>query len=189
MPHGDRDRVAAAEALDPDIADEIANVRPITDWVPMATDVVGAGTPAEFEAAAAGLDGAWAAVSTTIAWPSDHSVIVVSATITTASGISRIRTFGSRRGRPTGDLAVAHVARRLEAASASMSRCARTWPAHAPIMWPPTTAASWTVHTSPGGRNQLLVAEERRAEQVRALLERVGHGDDDPLAVDSRYVR
>ena len=38
--------VAAAEALAPDIADEIAKVRPITDWVPIVTDVVGAGAPA-----------------------------------------------------------------------------------------------------------------------------------------------
>jgi hypothetical protein len=37
--------VAAAEALAPDIADEIAKVRPITDWVPMpgAPVVAGAG--------------------------------------------------------------------------------------------------------------------------------------------------
>ena len=43
MPDRDRDRVAAAEALAPDIADEIAKVRPITDWVPMGGVPVAAG--------------------------------------------------------------------------------------------------------------------------------------------------
>ena len=35
--------VAAAEALAPDIADEITKVRPITDWVPMGGVPVAAG--------------------------------------------------------------------------------------------------------------------------------------------------
>ena len=35
--------LAAAEALAPDIADEIAKVRPITDWVPMGGVPVAAG--------------------------------------------------------------------------------------------------------------------------------------------------
>ena len=55
-------------------------------------------------------------------------------------------------------------------------------------MWPPTTAAIWIVQTRPGGRNDGVRLEERPAEsaEVRALLERIGDGDDDPLAVDEQ---
>ena len=73
-----------------------------------------------------------------------------------------------------------------EAASASMSRWAVTCPAHAPIMWPPTTAASWTRPDEPGRQPRGAGLEERGAEQVGALLERVGDGDHDPLPVDEQ---
>ena len=54
--------------------------------------------------------------------------------MTTASGSCRNRTV--RTGVPGGVIATAAA-----------------WPAHAPTMWPPTTAASWSVHTRPGGSN------------------------------------
>ena len=66
-----------------------------------------------------------------------------------------------------------------------MSRCAVTWPAQAPSTWPPTTAASWTVQTRPGGRN-VDRRVERGPDQVGARLERVRDRDDDPLAVDQQ---
>ena len=102
-----------------------------------------------------------------VAWPSDHRVSVVRPTMTTASGICRNRR--SRAVIPRG-----------------ASAAATTWPPHAPSMWPPTTAASWTVHTRPGRQPGRGRREEGRPEQVPALLERVGDGDDDPLAVDEQ---
>ena len=73
--------------------------------------------------------------------------------MTTASGISRIRTFRSGAG-VQGSLRWRMSRGGREAASASMSRWAVTCPAHAPIMWPPTTAASWSVQTRPGGNHE-----------------------------------
>ena len=66
---------------------------------------------------------------------------VVRPTITTASGTWRTRISRAVAG-PEG--APARLAARALAAET-------TWPAQAPIMCPPTTAASWIVQTSPGG--------------------------------------
>ena len=111
-----------------------------------------------------------AAGSATIDWPSDHSVSVVSATITTASGISRRRTFGTRPASACAWILRWRMSRGgfVGARAAAMSRCARTWPAQAPSTCPPTTAASCDGPDEPGGQEAGARHEERRAEQVAA---------------------
>ena len=125
--------VAAAEALDPTIAERLSEVRSLDEWVPRARTA----RPSALDAAQARPRpierGRRSSGATTIAWPSDQSVSVVS-----ADHDDRQR-----------DLAPADRARRCVPGGACAA--AFTCPAQAPSMWPPTTAASCTVQTSPGG--------------------------------------
>ena len=106
---------------------------------------------------------------TTRSWPSDHRVSVVRATITTASG-SRRRTV--RIGVPGGVMATAAA-----------------WPAQAPTMWPPTTAASWSVHTRPGG----IKSADGSKNRVPKMSHPRWNGSDTATTISwpliSRYVR
>ena len=156
--------VAAAEALAPDIADEIAKVRPITDWVPMgAGRLAGRPDPRRSRVNRPSSSPSRPSGSTAPAPPAPPRSTGRATTASASSarpsrppaGTSRRRTLGSRR------LGVLILRWRMsrggfDAASAAMSCCARTCPAHAPSTCPPTTAASCTVQTSPGGRNALL---------------------------------
>ena len=87
--------------------------------------------------------------------------------MTTASGTWRIRR--SRALMPAG-------------ASAAATTC----PPHAPSMCPPTTAASCSGPHEARRQPRAGRREERGAEDVPALLERIGDGDHDPLAVDQQ---
>ena len=53
-------------------------------------------------------------------------------------------------------------------------------------MCPPTTAASWIVQTSPGGSQSPVGVWKAVPNRFAAALERVGDGDEDPLAVDQQ---
>ena len=79
--------VAAAEALDPAIAERRLQRPSAGEWVPEPGSAAGWSRPPEPRRSSG---------VTTIAWPSDHSVSVVRATITTASG-----TWRAVGGRPS----------------------------------------------------------------------------------------
>ena len=53
-------------------------------------------------------------------------------------------------------------------------------------MCPPTTAASWIVQTRPGGSQSPVGVWKAVPNRFAAALERVGDGDEDPLAVDQQ---
>ena len=184
MPYGDRDRDRGCRGAGPVIADEIAEVRSITDWVPMRRASPRA-SPARRQAVvrpSAAAPGA--AGSTTIAWPSDHSVSVVSATIITASGTSRRRTLGRAASNAPGTCDGA-----CRAAASLVERRHVALGAHVARPRPEHVAAHdgrELDRPDEAGRQEPRPGEERRAEQVLALLQRVGHRDEDPLAVDQQ---
>ena len=87
--------------------------------------------------------------------------------MTTASGISRARS--ARWSRPGGAL-----------------RAAVTWPAQAPSMCPPTTAASWIVHTRLGGSQSPFASWNAHPNRSQPRWNGSVERDDDVLAVDQQ---
>ena len=156
--------VAAAEALDPAIAGRLADVRSLDEWVPreavVAVDARVAGPcVAQTRGRLSGV--------TTIAWPSDQSVRVVSPTITTASGTWRSRRHAG--GQAIGRLGCGHD---VAAPGAQ----------HVPA----DDGRQLDGPDEAGRQERAGRLVERGAEQVPAALERVGDRDQDPLAVDQQ---
>ncbi len=154
--------VAAAEALDPAVVDRLAEVRPLGEWVPE--------RPRTLASARRSAPLRCVGV-TTIACPSDHSVRVVSPTMSSASGTWRRRTA---RASASADRAVG------PGDLAQRNRVPRPGADDVPADDRDELKAPRDGARQPGGR-RLELADP---EQVPAEAERVGQRDQEALAVE-----